>query len=61
MKKTMIEKKDSLINILIDDLQANEYESREYIYNLVREALRNRTLTDLKDMVAANQPEEMEF
>lgn len=57
MKKTIIEKKDRIIDILIDDLQANEYESREYIYDLVREALRNRTLTDLKDMVAANQPE----
>ena len=61
MKQTTIEKKDSLIDVLIDDLQANEYESREYIYDLVREALRARTLTDLKDMVAANQPEEMEF
>ena len=60
MKKTIIEKKDSLIAVLIDDLKENEYDSKEYIYSLVREALRTRTLTDLKDMVAANQPEEIE-
>jgi polyhydroxyalkanoate synthesis regulator phasin len=57
MRQTIIQKKDKLIDILIDDLQANEYESREYIYDLVREALRNRTLTDLKELVSNNQPE----
>lgn len=52
-----IEEKDKLIDILIEDLQANEYESREYVYDLVRDALRSRTLCDLKDLVNNNQPE----
>lgn len=60
MKQTTIEKKDSLIDVLIDDLKANEYESMEYIYCLVREALRTRTLTDLKDMVNDNIAIQME-
>lgn len=60
MKKTIIEKKDSLIDVLIDDLKENEYDSKAYIYSLVREALRTRTLTDLKDMVNDNIAIQME-
>jgi polyhydroxyalkanoate synthesis regulator phasin len=54
--KTLTEKKDKLIDSLIEDLQCNEFESKEYIYDLVREALRNRTLTYLKVMVGDNIP-----
>ncbi len=60
MKKNIIEKKDSLIDLIIEDLQANEYEARGYIFDLVREALRTRTLSQLKEQVNDNQPEELE-
>lgn len=58
--KNLIEKKDSLIDLLIEDLQANEYDSMEYIYCLVREALRTRTLSQLREQVNNNQPDEIE-
>ncbi len=47
-------KKDLLIEIIIDDLQQNEDESRDYIYSLVKEALKRRTLSDLKNIVNGN-------
>lgn len=49
-EKTLIKKKDKLIDIIIDDLKNNEYESRNYIYSLVRESLRTRKLIDLKQI-----------
>lgn len=55
--KSLIEKKESLIDLIIEDLQANEYEARGYIYDLVREALRTRTLTQLREQVSDNQPD----
>jgi hypothetical protein len=53
-KLSLDTKKDLLIDLIIDDLQSNEYESREYIYDLVKEALKRRTLSDLKQIVNGN-------
>jgi hypothetical protein len=53
-KLSLDTKKDLLIDLIIDDLQNNEYESREYIYDLVKEALKRRTLSDLKQIVNGN-------
>ena len=49
-KQTLLEKKDTIIDDIIDDLKENIYESNNYILDLVREALRRRTLGDLKDI-----------
>ena len=46
--KKMLENKKALVEQIVDDLQANEYESREYIFDLVREALMTRTQAYLK-------------
>lgn len=53
MKQTLEEKKSDLIDIIIEDLDAEIYDSREYIFALVREALMTRKLSDLKEQ--ANQ------
>jgi hypothetical protein len=44
--------KEELIEDIIEDLQENFYESKEYIFDLVREALRTRTINDLKQINA---------
>jgi hypothetical protein len=44
--------KEELIEDIIEDLQENFYESKEYIFDLVREALRTRTISDLKQINA---------
>jgi len=50
----MLENKKALVEQIIDDLQANEYDSREYIFDLVRESLMKRTQAYLKQSI---QPE----
>lgn len=47
----MSSKKEQLVSSIIEDLQANEFESREYIYDLVREALMTRTNADLQQII----------
>jgi hypothetical protein len=42
--------KERLVNRIIEDLKANMYDSEEYIFDLVREALMQRTIEDLKDI-----------
>jgi hypothetical protein len=44
--------KEELIEDIIEDLQENFYESKEYIFDLVRETLRTRTINDLKQINA---------
>jgi hypothetical protein len=43
-------KKEVIINEIIDDLKCNIYESKEYIFDLVKEALNTRTLKELNDI-----------
>jgi hypothetical protein len=42
--------KEELVNAIIDDLRANLYDSQEYIFELVKEALMQRTIEDLKEI-----------
>jgi hypothetical protein len=42
--------KEQLVNLIIDDLKANLYESQEYIFDLVKEALMQRTIKQLKEI-----------
>jgi len=39
-----------LINGIVEDLQENIFESKEYIFCLVREALETRTIKELKQI-----------
>lgn len=43
-------KKEDLVNEIIEDLKENFYESQEYIFMLVKEALMLRTIRDLKEI-----------
>lgn len=43
-------KKEKLVDAIIEDLKANIYDSQEYIFMLVREALMQRTIRDLKEI-----------
>ncbi len=52
--KKMLENKKALVEQIVDNLQANEYDSREYIFDLVRESLMTRTQAYLKRFI---QPE----
>lgn len=47
----MKEKKDELIDKIIDDLKFNIYESHDYIFDLVKESLKRRTKSDLKQIL----------
>jgi hypothetical protein len=42
--------RSELINGIIEDLQENYFESKEYIFDLVREALETRTIKELKEI-----------
>jgi hypothetical protein len=42
--------KEELVDAIIDDLRANLYDSQEYIFELVKEALMQRTIEDLKEI-----------
>ncbi len=42
--------KEELVDAIIDDLRANFYDSQEYIFELVKEALMQRTIEDLKEI-----------
>jgi hypothetical protein len=42
--------KEKLVDRIIEDLKANIYDSEEYIFDLVREALMQRTIDDLKEI-----------
>jgi hypothetical protein len=42
--------KEELVDVIIDDLRANLYDSQEYIFELVKEALMQRTIEDLKEI-----------
>jgi hypothetical protein len=41
--------KEDLIEQIVDDLKNNIYDSEEYIFDLVREALRAKTVKELKE------------
>ena len=43
-------KKSVLINRIVEDLEENLFDSKEYIFDLVREALNTRTKQELKDI-----------
>lgn len=43
-------KKEDLIEQIVDDLKNNMFESEEYVFDLVREALRTRTIKELKEI-----------
>lgn len=43
-------KKEDLIEQIIDDLKDNMFESEDYIFDLVREALDTRTVEELKEI-----------
>ena len=43
-------KKAELINRIVEDLEENIFESKEYIFDLAREALNTRTKKELKDI-----------
>ena len=43
-------KKEDLIEQIVDDLKNNMFESEDYIFDLVREALRTRTVKELKEI-----------
>ena len=45
-------KKEQLINEIIEDLKENFFESKEYIFDLVKEALMQRTIKELKEINA---------
>ena len=45
-------KKADLVNRIVEDLEENFYDSKEYIFDLVRESLNNRTKQELKDINA---------
>jgi hypothetical protein len=45
-------KKEELINQIIEDLKQNFYESQEYIFDLVKEALIKRSIKELKEINA---------
>ena len=45
-------KKEDLIEQIVDDLKNNMFESEDYIFDLVREALRTRTVKELKEINA---------
>lgn len=42
--------KEILVERIIEDLKANIYDSEEYIFDLVKEALMQRTIEDLRDI-----------
>ena len=42
-------KKEELVDAIIEDLKENMYDSEDYIFSLCREALRMRTIRDLKE------------
>ena len=42
--------KEKLVQEILEDLKENFYESQEYIFDLVREALMQRTIQDLKQI-----------
>lgn len=46
------EKKNRLIEEIIDNLESNIYDSKEYIFALCRESLSKRTLKELKEIHA---------
>jgi len=43
-------KKDIIINDIIEDLYNAIYENKSYIQSLLREALRTRTIKELKEI-----------
>lgn len=45
-------KKADLVNRIVEDLEENFYDSKEYIFDLVRESLNNRTKQELTDINA---------
>ena len=42
-------KKEERINEIIDDIKANRYDSEGFVFDLIREALNNKTEEELKD------------
>jgi hypothetical protein len=48
----MYTNKETLIEQIVDNLKSNIYDSEEYIFDLVREALRTRTVKELKEINA---------
>ena len=58
-RKTMIEKnkreKNRLINMIMNDLEENKHDSSDFIDALVREALENRTMNELKRLACEEE------
>lgn len=50
-KEKIQQNKDKLIEDVIEDLKSNIYENEDYIFILVREALRTRTQKELKQII----------
>lgn len=46
-RQKRIEKKNKIVEDIIDDLKENLYDSQEYIFDLVRESLLRRTNKEL--------------
>lgn len=46
-RQKRIEKKNKIVEDIIDDLKENLYDSQEYIFDLVRESLLKRTNKEL--------------
>jgi hypothetical protein len=46
-KQKRIDKKNRIVESIIDDLKNNIYDSEDYIFNLVRESLLRRTNKEL--------------
>lgn len=46
-RQKRVEKKNKIVEDIIDDLKENLYDSQEYIFDLVRESLLRRTNKEL--------------
>lgn len=43
--------KEELVNLIIEDIKADEFDNKRYLYELAREALMGRTQEDLQQIV----------
>lgn len=43
-------KKENLIKEIIEDLKENIFDSQEFIFELVEESLKNKTIEELKEI-----------
>jgi len=47
-------RKNEMIERVLDDIRENEYDSRELLYDLARQALENMSIKDLKETYFAD-------